>query len=163
LGGKQLKITSKDLSLIAIFASLYAVLVYLLAPISFYVLQFRVAGIIRPAIAKKWVLAIGYAIGVVVGNLFSPFVGIYELLFMPIMSFIAGILGYILATKLNNNYFITGIVIATIISISVSWMLNQVLSIPLLATLPYLFISEQIVCFTGSTIFKTIEKRYTWW
>jgi len=158
-----LKITSKDLSLIAIFASLYAVLVYLLAPISFYVLQFRVAGIIRPAIAKKWVLAIGYTIGVVVGNLFSPFVGIYELLFMPIMSFIAGILGYILATKFNNNYLVTGIVIATIIPLSVSWMLNQVLSIPLLATLPYLFISEQIVCFLGSTIFKAIEKRYVWW
>jgi uncharacterized membrane protein len=163
LGGKQLKITSKDLSLIAIFASLYAVLVYLLAPISFYVLQFRVAGIIRPAIAKKWVLAIGYTIGVVVGNLFSPFVGIYELLFMPIMSFIAGIIGYILATKFNNNYLVTGIVIATIIPLSVSWMLNQVLSIPLLATLPYLFISEQIVCFLGSTIFKAIEKRYVWW
>ncbi|MCW3987771.1 MAG: QueT transporter family protein [Candidatus Bathyarchaeota archaeon] len=158
-----MKITSKDLSLIAIFASLYAVLVYLLAPISFYVLQFRVAGIIRPAIAKKWVLAIGYTIGVVVGNLFSPFVGIYELLFMPIMSFIAGILGYILATKFNNNYLVTGIVIATIIPLSVSWMLNQVLSIPLLATLPYLFISEQIVCFLGSTIFKAIEKRYVWW
>lgn len=158
-----MKITSKDLSLIAIFASLYAVLVYLLAPLSFYVLQFRVAGIIRPAIAKKWVLAIGYTIGVVVGNLFSPFVGIYELLFMPIMSFIAGILGYILATKFNNNYFVTGIVIATIIPLSVSWMLNQVLSIPLLATLPYLFISEQIVCFLGSTIFKAIEKRYVWW
>jgi len=163
LGGKQLNITSKDLSLIAIFASLYAVLVYLLAPISFYVLQFRIAGIIRPAIAKKWVLAIGYTIGVVVGNLFSPFVGIYELLFMPTMSFIAGILGYILATKFNNNYFVTGIVIATIIPLSVSWMLNQVLSIPLLATLPYLFISEQIVCFLGSTIFKAIEKRYVWW
>lgn len=158
-----MKITSKDLSLIAIFASLYAVLVYLLAPLSFYVLQFRVAGIIRPAIAKKWVLAIGYTIGVVVGNLFSPFVGIYELLFMPIMSFIAGIIGYILATKFNNNYFVTGIVIATIIPLSVSWMLNQVLSIPLLATLPYLFISEQIVCFLGSTIFKAIEKRYVWW
>lgn len=158
-----MKITSKDLSLIAIFASLYAVLVYLLAPLSFYVLQFRVAGIIRPAIAKKWVLAIGYTIGVVVGNLFSPFVGIYELLFMPIMSFVAGILGYILATKFNNNYFVTGIVIATIIPLSVSWMLNQVLSIPLLATLPYLFISEQIVCFLGSTIFKAIEKRYVWW
>lgn len=158
-----MKITSKDLSLIAIFASLYAVLVYLLAPLSFYVLQFRVAGIIRPAIAKKWVLAIGYTIGVVVGNLFSPFVGIYELLFMPIMSFIAGIIGYILATKFNNNYFVTGIVIATIIPLSVSWMLNQVLSIPLLATLPYLFISEQIVCFLGSTIFKAIDKRYVWW
>jgi uncharacterized membrane protein len=81
---------------------------------------------------------------------------------MPFMSFIAGILGYILATKFDNNYFVTGIVIATIIPISVSWMLNQVLSIPLLATLPYLFISEQIVCFLGSIIFKAIEKRYTW-
>ena len=163
VGGESLEIKSRDLSLIAIFASLYAVLVYVFAPISFYTLQFRVAGILRPAIARKWHLAIGYAIGVVVGNFFSPFVGIYELLFMPLMSFVAGMLGYALAKRVGNNYFVAGAVIAIIIPISVSWMLNQVSSIPLLATLPYLLISEQIVCFLGSTIFKAIEKRYTWW
>lgn len=154
---------SKDLSLIAIFAALYATLVYVFAPISFYALQFRVAGVLRPAIAKKWILAIGYAIGVAVSNLFSPFAGIYELLFMPVMSLVTGILGYALARRFNGNYFITGAVIATIIPLSVSWMLFQLFNLTILATLPYLLISEQIICFIGAGMFKAIETRIKWW
>ncbi|MCS7096343.1 MAG: QueT transporter family protein [Candidatus Bathyarchaeota archaeon] len=155
-----MKISSKDISLIAVFSSLYALLVYLFAPISFYALQFRVAGVLRPWIAKRWVLAVGYAIGVVLGNLFSPFAGPYELVFMPAMSFLAGVLGYLIAKKFNHNYFVAGFVIATIISISVSWMLNQLFNLPMLATLPYLFISEQTVCLIGATLFKLIETRF---
>jgi uncharacterized membrane protein len=158
-----LKIETRDLSLVAIFAALYAALVYVFAPISFLALQFRVAGVLRPAIAKKWILAIGYAIGVVIGNLASPNVGQYELLFMPVMSLIAGLLGHILAKKFGNNYFICGAVIATIIPLSVSWMLFQLFSEPIIATLPYLFISEQVVCLIGSVVFQAIETRFKWW
>lgn len=158
-----MEVKSKDLSLVAVFAALYVVLVYIFAPISFFALQFRVAGALRPAIARKWILAIGYAIGVVVGNLFSPFPGIYELLFMPAMSLIAGIAGYALARRFKGSYFVSGAVIATIISLSVSWMLLQLFDLPILATLPYLFISEQIVCFIGSGVFIAIETRIKWW
>jgi uncharacterized membrane protein len=158
-----MRIKSRDLSLMAIFAALYAALVWVFAPISFYALQFRIAGLIRPAIAKKRILAVGYAIGVVVGNLFSPFTGIHELVFMPVMSLIAGVLGYELARLFRNSYLVSGVVIATVISISVSWMLNQIFKLPVIATLPYIFISEQIVCVIGSVIFKVIEDRYDWW
>lgn len=158
-----MEVETRDLSLIAIFAALYAALVYVFAPISFYELQFRVAGVLRPGIAKKRILAIGYALGVVIGNLFSPFVGVYELLFMPIMSLVAGIVGYTLAEKFYNNYFICGAVIATIISLSVSWMLLQLFELPMLVTWPYLFISEQIVCLVGSLAFKALETRIEWW
>lgn len=158
-----MEINSKDISLVAIFSSLYALLVYLFAPISFYALQFRVADVLGPGIAKKWVLSVGYAIGVVIGNFFSPFAGPYELIFMPVMSFLAGTLGYLIAKKFNHSYFIAGFVIATIISISVSWMLNQLFGLPMLATLPCLFVSEQIVCLIGAAIFKLIEMRFKWW
>ena len=70
-----MEVKTRDLALVTVFASLYAALVYLFAPISFYALQFRVAGVLRPSIARKWILAFGYAIGVVVGNIFSPFTG----------------------------------------------------------------------------------------
>ena len=147
----------------AIFASLYAALVTSFGPISFYALQFRVAGVLRPAIAKKWILAIGYAIGVVIGNVFSPFAGSYELIFMPFMSLLAGILGYGVARSFKGNYFIAGIIIATIIPISVSWMLNQLFESPMIATLPYLFISEQAICFMGACMFGLIDLRFKWW
>jgi len=158
-----MKVNSRDLSLVAVFASLYAVLVYVFLPISFYALQFRVAGVLRPAIARKWTLSIGYAIGVVVGNLFSPFAGPFELIFMPVISLLAGLLGYLTARRLKNNYFVAGVVIATIIAFSVSWMLNQLFNLPMFATFPYLFISEQIVCFIGASVFKFIEKGFRWW
>jgi len=158
-----LKVSSRDLSLVAVFAALYAVLVYLFSPISFYALQFRIAGILRPGIARKWILSIGYAIGVAIGNFFSPFTGPYELVFMPIMSLLAGLLGYLVARPLKNNYFVAGAVIAAIISSSVSWMLNQLFNLPLFATLPYLFISEQTVCLIGAIVFGLIETRFKWW
>lgn len=157
-----MKMKTRDLSLVAIFAALYVALVYVFAPISFLALQFRVAGVLRPAIAKKWILAIGYAIGVVVGNLSSPFAGTWELLFMPLMSLVAGLLGHILARRFSQNYFICGAVIATIIPLSVAWMLLQFGS-PFLATFPLLLIGEQAVCFIGSLLFKAIETRFKWW
>lgn len=157
-----MKIKTKDVAITAVFAALYAALVYVFTPISFFALQFRVAGILRPGIARKWTLAIGYAVGVVVGNIFSPF-GAYDLLFMPVMSLVAGLAGYLVAKPFKNNYFVSGAVIATIIPLSVSWMLNQVLGVPIIATLPYLFISEQIICFIGAVVFKLIEKRFKWW
>ena len=153
---------TRDLSLVAIFAALYVALVYIFSSISYLPQQFRVAGMLRPAIAKKWILAIGYALGVVIGNLFSPFVGPWELLFMPLMSLVAGLLGHILARNFSQNYFICGTVIATIIPSSVAWMLLQFGS-PFLATFPYLLLSEQVVCFIGSLLFKAIETRFKWW
>jgi uncharacterized membrane protein len=158
-----LKIKTKDIALGSIFASLYAVLVYVFAPVSFYALQFRVAGVLRPAIAKKWVLSIGYAIGVIVGNLSSPFSGPYELVFMPMVSLAAGVVGFVVAKRFKENYFVEGAVIAVIVPMGVSWMLNQLFDLPLVATFLYLLISEQIVCLIGAFIFKLIELRFKWW
>jgi uncharacterized membrane protein len=153
----------KDLSLIAVFASLYAVLSYMFAPISFFGLQFRIAGIIRPAIARKRTLAVGYAIGVAVGNIFSPFVGLHELVFMPLMSLLAGVLGHLIARKFDSNYYVAGVIIATIIPLSVSWMLNQLFNLSILATLPFLLISEQTVCFIGAGALRFVDTRFKWW
>ena len=155
---------AKDVALVSVWAALYAVLVIIFQPISFQALQFRVAGILRPAIAKKWILVFGYAIGVVVGNVFSPFVGFWELVFVPIMSLVAGILGY-LAAKLipKYDYYVCGVVIAVIIPLAVSYMLNQLFGLMMLVTLPMLVVSEQIVNFIGATLFKAIEKRWMWW
>jgi uncharacterized membrane protein len=158
-----LRIKTKDVALASIFASLYAVLVYFFAPLSFYALQFRVAGVLRPAIAKKWILSVGYAIGVVVGNLFSPFSGPYELVFMPLVSLAAGIIGFVVAKRFKENYFVEGAIIAVIVPIGVSWMLNQLFGPPLVATFPYLLVSEQVVCLVGTFIFKLIELRFKWW
>jgi uncharacterized membrane protein len=157
------RLDTRKITLIAIYAALYAALVAVFSPVSFYALQLRVAGVVRPGIAKMRLLAVGYALGVVVGNLFSPFAGIYELLFMPFMSLVAGLLGYEAARMFKGNYFVCGAVIAVIIPLSVAWMLSQLFGLPLLATLPGLLVSEQVVNLVGAGIFRLVEKRVRWW
>jgi len=156
-------ISNRDMALVAVYASLYAIAVYLFSPLSFYALQFRIAGALRPAIARKWVLTIGYAIGVAIGYMFSPFVGPLELGFMPVMAFIAGILGYVFAKQFKNSYLVAGTVIAAIIAPSISLMLYLLFNLAILATLPYLLLSEESVCFIGAYTFRIIERRVTWW
>jgi len=158
-----LKIQTKDLALTAIYAALYAALVYVTIPFSFNVAQIRIAGALRPGIAKKWILAVGYAIGVVVANFFSPFAGPWDLVFMPLMSFVAGIAGYLAARQFNHNYFISGAVTATIIAVSLSFMFAELHIAPMLLALPYLLVAEQAVCLIGAFAFKLIEKRYKTW
>ena len=158
-----MRIKTRDLSLITIYAALYAAMVVVFAPLSFYALQFRVAGVIRPGIARMRLLAVGYALGVVVGNLFSPFSGVYELVFMPIMSLISGLLGYEVAKRLGGGYWSCGVIIAIVIPLSVSWMLGQLFGLPLALTLRGIFASELVINLTGAFIFTLIEKRYKWW
>lgn len=154
---------SKDIALIAIYAALYAAMVVVLAPVSFYAIQFRIAGVLRPGIAKKRDLSIGYALGTIVANIFSPFAGLYELLFMPVMSLLSGLLGFEVAKRTGRSYYVCGIVIAIIIPLSVAWMLNQLFNLPIIATLPGLLASEQIINLIGSTIFNLVEPKYKWW
>jgi len=158
-----MEINTKDVTLTAIFAALYAALGVVFAPISFLALQFRIAGVIRPAVAKKPILAIGYAIGVVITNLFSPFAGFLELVFMPLMSLVAGLAGYYTAKSFGKSYVVAGAVIAVIIPISVSWMLNQLFELPFAVTLPGLLLSEQIVNALGSIVFRAVDSRYRWY
>ena len=96
-------------------------------------------------------------------NLFSPFAGIYEILFMPVMSLLAGAAGYYVAKRFNGSYYVCGAVIAVIIPLSVAWMLMQLFNLPMLVTLPGLLVSEQVINVLGATVFKAVESRYRWW
>jgi uncharacterized membrane protein len=158
-----LRINTKDLALTIIYAALYAALVAVFSPISFGVAQFRIAGALRPAIAKKWILSLGYGVGALIGNFFSPFAGPWDLVFMPIMSIIAGFTGFIAAKQLRQNYFVSGTVTAVIIAVSLSFMFEQLGISPFMAALPLLLVTELTVCLIGAMVFTLIDKRFRWW
>jgi uncharacterized membrane protein len=158
-----MKYSTRELSMVAVFAALYAALVVVFSPISFGPLQLRVAGVIRPGIARMRVLAAAYALGVVVGNIVSPYAGFYELLFMPAASLAAGLIGHEAAKRLGGGYWVCGLVIGSIIPVCVAWMLEQLFGLPLAVTLPGLFVSEQLVNVAGSIIFTALDRRFKWW
>jgi len=160
---EKLKITTKDLALTTVYAALYAALVYVAIPLAFGVAQVRFAGVLRPAIAKKWILAVGYAVGVLVANFFSPFAGPWDLVFMPLVSLLAGLAGYLVAKPFKGNFFISGGVTAVIIAISLSYMFEQFGMGSMFVTLPHLFVVEQVLCLVGASIFTLINRRYHTW
>lgn len=156
-------LTVKALSQVAVFAALYAVLVWLFQPFGFAALQFRVAEGLKPSIAKVRTLAVAFAIGNFLGNLVSPFAGIYELAFMPTMNIVGGLLAYYAAKIFKGNYFVAALVYGTTIGLSVSWMLHALFNIPLLDLIPFLLASELIAMILGAVVFLFLEKRWKWY
>jgi uncharacterized membrane protein len=154
---------TRTLSQIAVFASLYTVLVWLLPGLSFAAVQFRIAEGLKPAIAKRWTLAFAFALGNFLGNLISPFAGIYELGFMPLMNIVGGLLAYGVARAFKRNYLVAGLVYAAVIGLSVSWMLHILFNIPLEALVPLLIASEETVMIIGAVLFYLVEKRWKWY
>lgn len=79
----------KDVSLTAIFASLYAILVVLLAPISFGPVQLRVADCLIPLAALfGWPLIVGVTLGCFMGNAYY-WIGVYDVFFGPLANLMA--------------------------------------------------------------------------
>ncbi len=156
-------LTVKALSKVAVFAALYAVLVWLFQPFGFAALQFRLAEGLKPSIAKVRTLAVAFAIGNFLGNLVSPFAGIYELAFMPTMNIVGGLLAYYAAKIFKGNYFVAALVYGTTIALSVSWMLHALFNIPLISLIPFLLASELIAMTLGAAAFLFLEKRWKWY
>ncbi len=83
---------TKDASLTALFTGLYAVLVALLAPISFGPVQLRIADVLIPLSALfGWPVVIGVTLGCVIGNVYV-WLGPYDVIFGPIANLIAAVL-----------------------------------------------------------------------
>ncbi len=116
----------------------------------------------KPAVAKRWTLAFAFAIGNFLGNLVSPFAGIYELGFMPLMNILGGLLAYSVAKSFRKNYLVSGLVYAAVIGLSVSWMLHVLFNIPLEVLIPLLIASEESVMIIGAVVFSLVEKRWKW-
>jgi len=86
----------KDVSLTAIFGSLYAILVVVLAPISFGPVQLRVADSLIPLAALfGWPLVAGVTIGCFVGNAYY-WIGVYDVVFGPLANLMAASIIFLL-------------------------------------------------------------------
>ncbi len=83
---------TKDVSLTALFTGLYAVLVTILAPISFGPIQLRIADVLIPLSALfGWPVVMGVTLGCVIGNAYV-WLGPHDVIFGPIANFIAAVL-----------------------------------------------------------------------
>ena len=89
VGGEKVRFESKDLALTAVFATLYAAGVILLAPISFGVYQVRVADALLPlSMMFGMPVALGSSLGCLVANVYGD-LGIIDIVGGATANFLA--------------------------------------------------------------------------
>jgi uncharacterized membrane protein len=156
----HLKIKTKDIALIAIYAALYAALVVVLGPFSYGPIQIRIADsllAVVPLIGLAGVL--GHTLGVFVGNIFSTAGPIDLLNTLP--SFAMSFAVYYFYKRTKNDYTVIGTCIAysAILGTTVGWMLSYLYGLPLLPTIAYVAIGNTIASvLIGWPIFKLLKR-----
>jgi uncharacterized membrane protein len=156
----NLKIRTKDIALIAIYAALYAALVVVLGPFSYGPIQIRIADsllAVVPLLGLAGVL--GHTLGVFVGNIFST-AGPIDLL-NTIPSFAMSFVVYYVYKRTKNDYTVIGacITYSAVLGMTVGWMLSYLYGLPLLPTITYVAIGNAIASvLIGWPIFKLLKR-----
>jgi uncharacterized membrane protein len=88
------KSSTRHIVMAALIAAIYAVLTVALAPISFGVIQFRFSEILKVFVLFDPFLAFGIGLGTFMANTFSPMVGPWELIWMPLTDMLGGFLAW---------------------------------------------------------------------
>jgi uncharacterized membrane protein len=156
----KLKIHTKDLALIAIYAALYAALVVVLGEFSYGPVQVRIADSLVAAVPLLGIAGVlGHTLGVFIANIFSP-LGPIDLL-NTVPSFALSFVVYFVYKKTMNDYTVIGTCLAysSVLGVTVGSMLSYVLSLPLFATIVYITIGNIIASvLIGWPFFKLLKK-----
>jgi uncharacterized membrane protein len=159
-GEANLKIGSKDLAILSIYAALYAALVIFLPGLSYGPVQVRIADALIALIPLLGLAGVlGHTLGVFIANLFSP-LGPIDLL-NTIPSFVMAFVVYYLFKRTKNDFTVIGTCIAysAVLGITVGWMLHYVLGFPLIATMLYVAVGNIIASvLIGWPVFKMLKR-----
>ena len=154
-GEEKMGSKSKILAGSAIYAALYATLVFVLAPISYREIQLRIADALLGLVPLMgWAGIVGHSVGVFISNIPSPLGAIDILNAIP--SFIFAWLVW----KLRKISVFLGLTIYSIaLGLSVGWTLHYAFNIPLQITIAYasigIFLSTAV---GGYILYKTVKK-----
>jgi len=157
----QLKIKTKDLALISIYAALYAALVIVLGGISFGPIQVRIADSMVAAVPLLGLPGVlGHTLGVFAGNLYSP-LGPIDLL-NTIPSFAMSFVVYYLYKRTKNDYAVIASCAAysVVLGITVGYMLSAPFNIPLPLSIAYVIIGNLVATvLIGWPLFKLLKRN----
>ncbi|HLW58491.1 MAG TPA: QueT transporter family protein [bacterium] len=131
---------------IGVVGAAYAALTLLVAPASYGPLQLRFAEMLKPLVIWEPALIPAFVIGNFLSNLPSPFVGPWELLWMPLANLVGGWAGWRVG---RVNAYLGATVYAVIIGAAVTTMLSVLLRAPFRALITPLIGSEVILLIAG--------------
>ena len=139
---------------IGVVAAAYAALTYLLAPVSYGPLQFRIAESLKPLVIWEPHLIPAFVIGNFLSNLQSQFVGPWELAWMPF----ANLVGAWACWRAGRvNPYLGAAVYAVIVAGAVGTMLSAILHARLSVLFPPLVASELILLLGGVPLMRPVH------
>ncbi len=138
---------------IGIVAAVYTVLTWALASISYLPLQLRLAEILKPLVIWEPHLIAAFVLGNFLSNLFSPYAGPWELIFMPLVNLVGGTLCYLIGRR---QPYVGAAVYALVIGTAVSTMLSVLTQVRFVVLFPGLLASEAILIIGGVPIMRAL-------
>lgn len=151
---------TKFIAVSAIIAALYIAVTYLIAPLSYGEVQFRIAEIFNHLIAFNPRYMLGVVIGVFIANLFSP-LGWFDLVFgvahsvicLTILIVVSKYVQNILARMIINSF------VFTFMMWIIAWELKLALELPFWLSWVSCAIGELVVLLIGIPIMQLLNKR----
>jgi uncharacterized membrane protein len=139
----------------ALVAALYAALTLAVAPLSYGPIQFRISEALKALVLVQPWLIPGIVAGTFVANLFSPYVGPWELIWMPLTDGLGGLLAWWIARR----WWPAGLAAyALTTAMAVGLMLHVVAGFPLWFTIGTVLVGEIVVIPLGWPIAKALER-----
>lgn len=139
---------TREVTRIGLVAAAYVAITLAISPIAFGPVQFRLSSILKATTTKGRVYIAGITLGVIVANIFSPYAGIWELLFMPVVTILGGEIAY----RLRNKPVAAMVIYSIITAAGVGLMLQVVANVPFVVTMVSVFSSEVILTVIGQKV-----------
>ena len=145
---------ARRVAVAGVVGALYVVLSLAVAPVAFGPLQFRVGEALKPLVIRHPATIPAFGIGTVIINLFSPFAGVLELVFMPLVDVIGGILCWFVARGVGGAFgtYLASFLYALFTAAGVGVVLTVVAGLPYLASFASVAVSEVILLLAGNAL-----------
>ena len=156
-----MKTNSKRISIIVVFAALYAVGVIFLAPISYSFFQVRLADALLPLSMIFGIpSAVGFSLGCAVSNVYGG-LGLVDIIGGTVANFIACTLAWYVARKSNFGRRLIGSIIQTIIiTVIVGGYLWIIFEVPIEFSIVGVFVGSVIAINILGFAVQEIIRRY---
>jgi uncharacterized membrane protein len=143
---------ARRVAIVGVVGALYVVLS--ITPFSYGPVQFRIGEALKPLVIKYPAVIPAFGIGTVIINLFSPFAGPLELVFMPLVDVTGGILCYLIARRIGTTFgtYLASLVYALWTAAGVGVVLMVSAGLPYLPSFASVALSEVILLLLGNAL-----------
>jgi uncharacterized membrane protein len=145
---------ARRVAVAGVVGALYVVLSLAVAPVAFGPLQFRVGEALKPLVIRYPATIPAFGVGTLIINLFSPFAGVLELAFMPVVDVTGGVLCWFVARRVGGAFgtYLASFLYALFTAAGVGVVLTVAAGLPYLASFVSVAVSEVVLLLAGNAL-----------